>query len=157
MHFRATVRDSRFRTANISLLGLILLATVGCGSGIEMGTIAGTVTLDGKPMTFGTVMMQHVEGGQPSRGEIQSDGSFVLSTFQPEDGARVGTNRVRITAYSTQDPARSNGLSGSGALGVLVIPEKYASFGRSGLTTEVAPGDNPPLTFELTTKSTKRR
>lgn len=139
------------------LLALALLSLVGCGPGVDMGAVTGTVTLDGKPMTFGTVMMQHVEGGQPSRAEIQPDGSFVMSTYKPEDGARVGSNRIRVTAYSTQDPSRPGGVSNSGALGVLVIPEQYGSFGRSGLTADVQPGENPPLVLELTSKANKRR
>ncbi|TWT93429.1 hypothetical protein Pla108_39230 [Botrimarina colliarenosi] len=146
-----------FARRNGGFLAALILLMAGCGGGPPMGKVSGTVSLDGKPMSFGTVMMQHVEGGQPSRGEIQPDGTFVMSTFHPEDGARVGENRIRVTAYSTQDPRTNPGGASSGALGVLVIPEAYGSFGASGLKADVEPGDNPPLNLELTSGGKKAR
>lgn len=157
MHSNEKPSKKNCHATRLCFLASLVAATIGCGPGIEMGQVTGKVSLDGKPMAFGTVMMQHVEGGQPSRGAIQPDGSFAMSTFSAEDGARVGTNRVRVTAYSTQDPSRSGGDSGSGALGVLVVPERYSSFGRSGITIDVASGDNPPLSLDLTSRSGNRR
>ncbi|TWT48293.1 hypothetical protein Pla111_00550 [Botrimarina hoheduenensis] len=134
------------------LLTAILL--VGCDRGPAMGSVSGTVTLDGEPLKFGSVMFQNVAGGQPSRAQIQPDGRFVLSTFSPEDGAVVGSYRVRVMCYSSQDPAV--GPTAGDSLGNLLIPERYTSFGASGLSYEIKEGDNSPIDIELTKQPQRR-
>ena len=39
---------------------------------------------------------------QPARGQIEPDGTFELGTYQPGDGAVVGTHKVRITCFESQ-------------------------------------------------------
>jgi hypothetical protein len=121
-----------------------------------MGSVRGTATLDGVPMKFGTVMFQCQSGGQPARGEIQPDGSFVLSTFRPEDGALVGKHQIRVVCYSAQDPAKRGAGPIGDSLGTLLIPERYTSLGASGLSFEVKPGENEPVKLELVTKAPRR-
>ncbi|WP_425398652.1 hypothetical protein [Aeoliella sp.] len=147
---------ARRKWSMICLL-LALAASSGCNDRPELGTVAGSVMLDGKPLKFGKVMFQHVEGGQPATGEIQPDGSFVLSTFRPEDGAIVGAHRIRVVCYTSQDPARraAEGPAGD-ALGELLIPESYSSLGASGLSAEVPPEGLSEFKIDLSSKGPKK-
>src|SRR5438067_1061279 len=74
------------RIAAVALL--CLLGAAGCGSGLY--PVRGKVTYpDGKPVTEGMVVFESKseEARVTARGEIQSDGSFALSTHKPGDGA----------------------------------------------------------------------
>lgn len=142
----------------IACLLLAAVVCAGCDSGPQMAPVEGRVTLDGEPLKFGTVMFQHEKGGQPAKGEIQPDGSFVLSTFRPEDGAVVGNQKVRISCFSSEDPAiKAQGGPQGDSLGQLLIPQKYAAFGTSGLRVEVKPDGNEPFAFELESGKKRRR
>lgn len=93
-------------------------------------------------------MFQHESGGQPARGAIKSDGTFELSTYELGDGARPGTNLVRVACFEGSDPNyKSNAPEGEVVLGNSLIPRKYNSFGSSGLKVEVLP--DKPQEFEL--------
>jgi hypothetical protein len=140
--------------------GLALLAVaifcVGCSRGPATAKVSGTVTLDGKPLAFGSVMFQGVAGGQPAAGNIQPDGTFELTTFNPGDGALVGSHRVRVVCYSSQDPAnKALGPMGD-SLGKLLIPERYTSLGASGLTADVPAEGIENYKIELQSKGTAR-
>ncbi len=89
------------------------------------------------------------DGGQPARGEIQPDGTFVLTTNTLGDGATVGINRVRVTCYESQDRSTPSGNESKSALGKLLIPKKYTSIQTSGIEVEVIDGDNPEVVIEL--------
>lgn len=99
-------------------------------------------------------MFQNVTGGQPATGEIQPDGSFVLSTFRSEDGAIVGKHRVRVVCYSSQDPSQSGPVGDS--LGRLLIPQAYTSLGASGLSAEVPAEGLEGYTIELSSNGPGR-
>ena len=134
----------------VGLLLTPLFAATGCNRGPEMTAIEGQVLFDGKPLTFGSVVFQHRQGGQPARAEIQPDGSFVLSTFSAEDGARLGPNRVRVLCYATQDPKVVQSGPRGDALGPSLIPVKYTKAATSGIVIEVEKGMELPVVIELT-------
>jgi hypothetical protein len=128
----------------------VLLTVLGCGGPEELAPASGKVLYKGKPLAFGSVMFQHTSGGQPSQGEIQPDGTFEMSTFDANDGARIGPNLVSIFCYESQDPARKAQRSaGEQSLGRLLIPRKYTLFSSSGLRIDVSPNKNDPFVFEL--------
>jgi hypothetical protein len=128
----------------------VLSMTLGCGGQEELAPASGKVLYKGKPLAFGSVMFQHASGGQPSQGEIQPDGTFEMSTFDANDGARIGPNLVSIFCYESQDPARKAQRSaGEQSLGRLLIPRKYTLFSSSGLRVDVSPEKNDPFVFEL--------
>ena len=70
--------------------------------------ISGTVTIDGKPLTFGSIMFIHPES-RPSGSSIDANGHFELSCYERGDGAIPGTHRVKVTACESLDE-RSKGL-----------------------------------------------
>lgn len=136
---------SPFDSRIILCLATVVLA--GCDRGPKLAPVTGKVLYNGKPLEFGSVMFQP-PSGQPAVGEIQADGTFTLSTFQLNDGAVVGSHKVRIACYESQRSSAAKG-PGEQSLGRLLIPMKYTLFDQSGLTAEVREEDNMPFVFEL--------
>ncbi len=142
-------------------LGLALGAMTGCNSsGPKMVRIRGLVTYKGEPLINvpqGIVQYLPKEPGTGAReasGRIQPDGTFVLTTFQKDDGAVMGEYNITVSAYSTQPLSRQeteSGMRGSGPQ--LLIPERYLKPGSSGLSDSVAAGHAGFKKIELTDKS----
>ncbi len=126
---------------------LVLAATAGCNHGPQMVPVTGTVRLNGKPLEFGFITFQP-PSGQPAQGEIQSNGTFTLSTYKLNDGAVVGKHKIRIACYESQRPGTVKG-PGEQSLGKLLIPEKYTFFNQSGFTADVSADRNEPFVFEM--------
>ena len=125
-----------------------MLAVAGCNRGPRVAPVSGVVKFKGQPLEFGAVMTQPAQG-QPARGMIQSDGSFVLSTFDEGDGAIVGTHKVRVSCYEAQRDGMQ-ATEGEVSLGKLLIPRKYTLYDQSGLSLEVPKDGNDQVVLELT-------
>lgn len=78
----------------------------GCGGADErdVALAKGKVVCQGKPVSGGTVTLTPVSAsrenelpGKPATAAVQSDGTFVLSTYGDKDGAIVGKHRVMYT------------------------------------------------------------
>ena len=120
----------------------VLMIVSGCGGSAPekaaslSSTVAvkGKVSLKGKPLTQGSVSFEPTDGGREAFGNINSDGSFTLTTFAKEDGAVRGTHRVAVKAAGggKKDP----------------VPLKYQSYSSSGVEVTVAE-DKPEITIEL--------
>jgi hypothetical protein len=129
--------------------GLILVAIAGCGRPsyqLETAPVTGKVTLDGQPLSSGYVTFV-VARGRASSGEIRPDGTFEMSTYEPGDGAQVGTHPVVITPVPPDEYH-------SGPKPV-PVPERYTRSGTSGFTFEVKPGEENYLELNLTTEEKK--
>jgi hypothetical protein len=108
------------------------------------------VRLDGKPLTTGRVQFIPAAGREAS-GRIQSDGSYVLGTYEESDGALIGKHQVAIIAVQTDPDAPGEGRMLTNPKVKPLIPKRYMSAGTSKLTFEVKPGDNP-ADFDLTSR-----
>lgn len=94
-------------------LVLLLTATAGCSKGFEkeVAPVTGTVTCDGEPVTDGLVIFtprvipgEDVKNtGKTATGLIKSDGSYVLTTYDTDDGAIIGDHDVRIYKPTPED------------------------------------------------------
>ena len=82
------------RFAACVLAGCLVL---GCSRGPSLVPVSGTVTVDGKPLQAGAVLVAPM-GGRAAGGRIGADGRFTLSTWQPEDGVVAGSHRVEVIA-----------------------------------------------------------
>jgi hypothetical protein len=81
----------------LTQFGLAMLACCGgCGKGPELAQVRGTVQYDGKPLKEGKVLFTSVERGKPAAGQINQDGTYVLSTMRPGDGATPGKYKVTV-------------------------------------------------------------
>jgi len=131
-----------------ALLGLLVVS--GCsGSPEPTYPVEGTVSLDGKPMTRGTVLFEPVAAGtdgkvHSARAAIAGDGSYRLSTFGEYDGAVAGRHRAVVLAGSA-NPENTGGKPEP------VFPVKYSSTRTSGLEYEVKPEPNR-IDIPLTTR-----
>ena len=133
----------------VLVLPVCLASLAGCSRGVQVVPVEGSVYYNDQPLPFGSVMFQPTSG-QPAGARLAEDGSFRLSTFSEFDGAIVGKHKVKVTCYSSQDPAlASRQPSGEQMLGVSLIPENYTYSDRSGLTAEVKPDGNEPFEFRL--------
>jgi hypothetical protein len=101
-------RASRFPLAAALLVG----AAAGCSkSEFDLAPVAGRVTIDGQPFTQGKVMFAPIasgesrEAGKPALGRLGPDGSFILGTYEPDDGAVVGEHWVTVIYNKPKDGA----------------------------------------------------
>lgn len=132
-------------------LGFSVLLICGCGgSGArQVAPVSGIVTVDGKPLSQGTVMFVPTVG-QSAKGTINPDGSYVMTTYSNGDGAPVGENRVIVDAAI-------RGRSGNDdLLGMSIIespiPREYADVGRSNLIFKVEANTDNKFDIALSSK-----
>ncbi|RUL87574.1 hypothetical protein [Tautonia sociabilis] len=137
-------------------------ATVsGCGGDPtkpKLGRVSGSVTYNGAPVTKGVVTFVPSGGagaqtGQPATGEIGSDGSFRLTTFESGDGAVVGDHVVLVQSVEMDPSIEGGSMPIPDARGNLpiqppkhLVPEKYSQTETSPLRFTVKEGSN---TFEI--------
>ena len=132
----------RVRTFPVCLLPFCLLLTSGCSDGLpKRYPVKGTVRFTyGSPVKTGTIEL----GGNGSRwtasGEIERDGSFVLTTVKKGDGAVPGEYRAvirqMILAYLPAEGGHDHGK---------LVPDRYRDYKTSDLKVTVQAGENPPL------------
>lgn len=125
--------DTNWKSRSIGLLVLVAaLATVGCSQGPPKFEITGNVTLDGQPITTGSVMFLPADGSREvSRGDVV-DGRYTLECV-------AGEKIVQIAGYTQAEK---------------LIPWTYA-VANSGLTASVS--ENAEMDFELSSKTRRRR
>jgi hypothetical protein len=110
-----------------------MLLFAGCSDGKPTRVpVSGTVLIDGKPLTMGSVQFVPA-GARPSGSAIDKEGRFVLTCYEHGDGAVIGSHRVRITA--------AHNLSETSLR--WEAPKMYADIATSGLKVDVdAPTDS---------------
>jgi hypothetical protein len=78
----------------------LVLGGCGQGNGLTLGRVQGKVTYRGEPVKFGTVSFEPDRDkgneGPLAMGNIKEDGTYVLSTSDPGDGAVVGHHRISV-------------------------------------------------------------
>jgi hypothetical protein len=120
------------------LLGVLFF--VGCDRGPTVYPVSGTVKFpDGRPLAQGWVEFRPGEA-QPAhnaRGQIRSDGSFQLTTFEPNDGALPGRHRALLVPPEPTGPVEV----GEGGAFPQVIDRRFRSFQSSGLEFTVSPDE----------------
>lgn len=139
------------------LLGLLLALPLAAGcSGDNLGQVAGTVTLDGKSLSKGTITFE-TTGKRPATARIENGQIVDATTFKPGDGVPVGTHKVAITANEdgasaeVSDPGKGKGPGANYMVGKSLIPSAYNDPTTSKLTADVKSGKNT-LEFKLSSK-----
>ena len=121
-------------------LSLIVLAGCGDGRGVRV-PVSGTVTIDGAPLAFGSILFEPLAGGENNRsggGALESDGTFRVSAYTAFDGLPPGQYRVAITGTEPlSDTARR-----------WHAPKKYSDPASSGLTADIEESTDQ-LNYEL--------
>lgn len=112
-----------------------LIGFTGCSRGFKQETanVHGTVKLNGKPLTGGSVMFTP-ETGRGAVGVIDAQGEFELGTYEPGDGAIVGKHKVAVF------PVGSSFESEQVPSNYVPIPTRYQNGNSSGIEIEVKAG-----------------
>jgi hypothetical protein len=76
----------------------------GCGGNSNVGSVTGTVTLDGNPVSGALVSFTPKKGGSPSVGRTDDSGKYFLQYTRDQQGAEIGEHSVKITTYLAADP-----------------------------------------------------
>jgi hypothetical protein len=120
MNFIRRMKRASFR--QVCLFGFALVLIAGCGgSGQKMTLVpvTGKCLFKGKPAVNAQIIFHPLsrtaewEGAYNPHGTVQSDGSFQVSTYKPNDGAPAGEYKIQITWFhnpnsKSQDPESSS-------------------------------------------------
>lgn len=133
-----------------------LLTVSGCASDEPRGTVTGKVSVNGVPLTEGTIFFENQAKGVALTGQIKPDGSFLLASHKGV-GLVVGSYQVAISPEAMlmsadeiplvgKNPRKPNDVKKSS------LPNKYYKTSTSGITAEIKEGSNPPFNFDLKSK-----
>ena len=133
----------------IIFLSLLPLLVVGCGGGgpddyPDMGSVSGTVTMGGNPVSGAIVFFTPVDkANRPSFGTTDDDGYYELRYSSTVDGAKVGEHSISISTYIPPGPDEEGNIQPAQPE---TIPNKYNS--KTELTKTVEAGSQT-IDFEL--------
>ena len=142
------MKSTHGRTTAFLLTLLLSISVIGCSSGDDgnLGSVSGTVTLDGKPYPGAVVTYTPSNNqGRPSKGLTDESGQYELIYIRTTRGAEKGDHRVRITTLPPSGPPEVV----SKIKFKETVPKKYNT--RSELTATVESGSNE-INFELDSK-----
>jgi hypothetical protein len=131
------------------LVPLLALLAAGCGEKFPLAPVAGTVTLDGRPLAGARVGFEPVragadpEAGPGSYATTGADGRFTLTALTGRKGAVVGRHRVWVRTMRAKAGA-------GGGLAVSArerLPKRYND--ETELEFVVPPGGTEAALFEL--------
>ncbi|QDV27763.1 carboxypeptidase-like regulatory domain-containing protein [Aureliella helgolandensis] len=148
------------RTAFVAA-SLLALFT-GCGDGLGVSPVTGTISLDGKPIAGATITFQPIEGGtgMPAVGRSDDSGTYTVTDMRAEEigsGAAAGEYKVGVMWYEpgSTDTIAAEGSSDSTADARKAVGDKsllpmaYQNANTSGLTASVKAGDPNIFDFDL--------
>ena len=116
---------------NLLFVAILTLLVFVPGCGGEFVPTGGKVSYDdGSPVTQGGIVFQ--TGSFMADGQIQSNGTYTLSSLKPGDGLPPGKYTVTISASERDDKEQL----------VYFVDPKFANPNTSGLTAEVAKGQS---------------
>lgn len=137
--------SSKFRSALI----LLIASVSGCGGssnpeGVTLVQAKGKILVDGKPVAGLSIQLNprfdwKSDAVPYPHATTDQDGSFLLETFRPGDGAVSGDYEVTITSPSSEGLGRI-----TDPIGLL-----YADPTKSGLTAKILDSDTTIPDFQL--------
>lgn len=138
---------------SLLVLLALLAGAVGCGGTDRADTApaSGVVLQNGNPLAQASVTLVPKEGGRSANGLTDENGRFVLTTYEPGDGAVPGEHQVAIIVADADVPEvipddYDYATAGQSSVS---IPPKYSDPNDSGLTATIKAGEENELKFEL--------
>lgn len=136
---------------SLLLLGVVI-GIAGCGGSgdqLQLAPVSGMVTVNGQPLTVGTVYLipdgSKGTKGPLALGRLDDKGRFELRSAEERRGAVVGFHKVRV---EVPNAANSEGPVPDSA--PTVDLSRYNDPETSGLTFEVKAGEDNSAAFDLT-------
>jgi len=127
-----------------------MLTWFGCGSENDGRlSVSGTVTLDGSPLSEGSVVFSDESGGSAGVG-ILTDGNFSLAEAGNSEGIQPGNYKVSVNSWIVE-PGSVDEAGEIVDAGESRIPKKYNDPKTSGLTATVSP-ESRVFAFDLQSK-----
>ncbi len=125
----------------VALIGAI----AGCSADAKHGTVGGTVTLDGEPLSAGLIRFVPVDGQTATADATIADGKYTARV-------PVGNKRVSISAPKVVGKRKAYETPDSPTIDIVeeLLPARYNV--ESELTLEVKAGEQEPPLFELKSK-----
>jgi hypothetical protein len=121
----------------------VFISCLGCGEGPPpTGSVNGTVTYKGQPVTSGAAMLENAEQGTIAAGELDASGKFRV------EGLRLGEYVVTIVPPPVEMPNENSSFDGTKALvapkvvAPKDIPAKFASSQTSPLRHTIVEGES---------------
>lgn len=128
------------------MLSSLAVLVCGCGDGrLTTHPAAGRVVFtDGSPVHVGTVELKSRDHGVQARGAIDTEGHFVLTTYEEGDGAVAGRHDCVVVQMVVLEGMEElqHGTEG-------VVAPRYGSYATSGLEVEVRAEDSNALEIVL--------
>jgi hypothetical protein len=114
----------------------------------------GVVRFNGQPLEGALVTLTSPALSVSATGRTDAEGKFLLTTFEPGDGAVPGKHKVSVS--KVQAPSQVVDKSAAPVWRNArtppprwLIPKRYGNAETSGLTVEVAEGGNTDIILEL--------
>ncbi len=143
-----------------------ILTIMGCGPGRFPGAkVTGTVTVDGKPLPAGSVLMESADGKFNDSGPINSSGEFTV------DNAPLGKVKVCLllpAVFAVDDPKgpktalpenkkapheeHVQKMPKETSTLLSKVPAEYKEIKTTKVTFEVQSGSNSPLEIAIKTR-----
>ena len=120
-------------------IGVVALA-VGCGDGRPARVrVSGQITVDGKPLDFGSIAFYPDAGGRPGGAQMESGGNYSVTMYELNDGLPPGSYSVSVSAVDVFSDRACRWHA----------PKRYQDPETSGLTAEIK-NKSIPINFDLT-------
>ena len=137
-------KPSAVRLVTLSVVALCFVLT-GCSDQLRTYPVSGKVRFTtGGVVHVGTVELKSKEHNVQARGQIQSDGSFTLTTYKEGDGAVAGMHDCVVVQF-----VMAEGISGHRPSTMGVVDRRYASYSTSGLKAEISPDHSNELNLKV--------
>ena len=133
----------------IVVLWLAVMGSRGCSDNrVPTYPVRGRVVFaDGSPVRTGTIEFEsQAFKNTNSNGRINEDGSFVLGTYESDDGAPAGEHRVSVSQWIISDPTVKHEKDH----GKPVDP-RFSRYETSGLTAKIQESDENNVTITVET------
>jgi len=156
------MRSNKLAAAVLFIAGCILFLGCSRSKTFTMAPVRGHLTYHGKPLSGATVTFLCPGAPRLALGTTDEAGNFQLTTFEPNDGAIVGSHVITVNVYVSVPDAdifgdakgkpQSNAIedamrktlqqSKKAETAKPAIPSKYAERRTSDLHKDVVAGDN---------------
>ncbi len=120
------------RRSCLAAVSAAMLALAGCGGGQPSGTVSGTVTLEGSPLTAGVVLFSNPATGVGATAELDASGTYQVGS--------IPTGEYQVAVQPPPPPAPHEMDQSAGPRPN--VPQQYQDPKTSGLSTTVGPGSN---------------